>query len=224
MKHLTKVIAAVAVFALSGVASASTTFDFRTSQGSGVRNGDNSLTFTSGALDVTIRGYELEGFDVLLPFQTAVDRSQYVDTNSNGIIFDRPGDGHVVDGFGDNEFILFTFSQAVSFNSINFDFGSGSFQFFRDIGPNVGGGITGTDVLGGSTPIPGGFQIFNFNPPSSGTSTTLGIAAIGNNDAFKIRNINVTAAIPEPATWLMMILGFAIVGLARKRRVSKQFA
>jgi hypothetical protein len=29
----------------------------------------------------------------------------------------------------------------------------------------------------------------------------------------------VTAAIPEPATWLMMILGFSVVGAAHKRRI-----
>ncbi|UTW56859.1 PA14 domain-containing protein [Kordiimonas sp. SCSIO 12610] len=39
-------------------------------------------------------------------------------------------------------------------------------------------------------------------------------AGVRNNSAFSL----VTAAIPEPATWLMMILGFAIVGLVHKRR------
>jgi hypothetical protein len=39
-------------------------------------------------------------------------------------------------------------------------------------------------------------------------------ADVRSKSAFSL----VTAAIPEPATWLMMILGFVIVGLAHKRR------
>lgn len=39
-------------------------------------------------------------------------------------------------------------------------------------------------------------------------------AGVRDKGAFSL----VTAAIPEPTTWLMMILGFAIVGLVHKRR------
>ena len=38
------------------------------------------------------------------------------------------------------------------------------------------------------------------------------------NDSFKLRSITATAAVPEPATWGMMIGGFAIAGVAMRRR------
>ena len=212
-------LATIAVVFFSGAVSAATTsFDFRSNRTTGVRNFDDSLTFTSGVLDVTVQGFTLSSKDTRLPFGTASDESEFVTTGTNGLLFDRAGDTDLIDGRGDNEFILFSFSQAVSFNSINFDLGSGSFQFFRDVAPAIGGGLGAIDVFGAPTAIPGGLQIFNFGSPASGVSSTFGIAAIADTDAFAIRNINVTAAVPEPATWLMMILGFGIVGLVRKRR------
>jgi hypothetical protein len=218
MFKLIKLAATAVVFFSGAVSATTTTFDFRSIQGSGIRNFDDSLTFTSGVLDVTVQGFTLSGSDANLPFGTATDESKFVTTTNNGIIFDRVGDTDLVDGRGDNEFILFSFSQAVSFNSINFDLGSGSFQFFRDVAPAFDGGLGAIDVFGAPTAIPGGLQIFNFGSTVSGVSNTFGIAAIADTDAFAIRNINVTAAVPEPATWLLMILGFGLVGLTLQRR------
>ena len=53
------------------------------------------------------------------------------------------------------------------------------------------------------------------------TSTNLSIftdvnAASGND--FGLDNISVVAAIPEPATWMMMLFGFGVVGAAMRRR------
>ena len=43
----------------------------------------------------------------------------------------------------------------------------------------------------------------------------------GTNDSFKLSSINVTAAVPEPATWAMMLVGCGSVGAAMRRRKSK---
>ncbi len=37
-------------------------------------------------------------------------------------------------------------------------------------------------------------------------------------DGFKLSNIKVQTAVPEPATWMMMILGFGLIGAALRRR------
>ncbi|MEO8141386.1 MAG: PEPxxWA-CTERM sorting domain-containing protein [Sphingomicrobium sp.] len=39
-----------------------------------------------------------------------------------------------------------------------------------------------------------------------------------NDDGFKLTSINVTAAVPEPATWAMMLLGFGAIGFSTRRR------
>ncbi len=41
------------------------------------------------------------------------------------------------------------------------------------------------------------------------------------NLTFTISNINVGAAVPEPATWLSMILGFGLIGTAARRRTAR---
>lgn len=44
----------------------------------------------------------------------------------------------------------------------------------------------------------------------------------GGGDFYELSNIRASAvsAVPEPATWLMMVLGFGLVGFARKRRMA----
>ena len=57
-----------------------------------------------------------------------------------------------------------------------------------------------------------GFFLFNFTQPT--TSITLGIPASSNAVLYA------TGAVPEPATWAMMLLGFAGIGFAMRRRRS----
>ena len=212
----------------SVVANASTTFDFRTSASTGVRNIDDSLTFMAGTLSVDVFGFRAtDGTGTATPLPGTLSNDQ-VFQGSNGLVFDFEGspvdagggDSHEVDGRNSNEWLIFNFSQSVSLDAINFDFADGNFQV-------LGGVSFGANSLDGSSifsgPVGGGFQITNFNPVL-GPGTTFAIGATGRNDLFKLRTLTVTSAIPEPATWLMMILGFGIVGLARKRRVNKQFA
>lgn len=40
----------------------------------------------------------------------------------------------------------------------------------------------------------------------------------GLNDAFKLNSVKVTSGVPEPTTWMTMILGFGVVGAALRRR------
>jgi len=220
MNKFLKIIAGVALFAVSAGASAQT-FDFRSGASVGVRNGDDSLTFTMGALTVNVSGYRLSNFDTALEFQTAVEVNDQVGQNGSGLVFDAEGifsgagggDDHEVDGANTNEVVVFSFNRAVNVSQVNFDFAGGNFRAFNNI-DFTGPGIDGTEVFSG--PVGGGFQITNFNPVL-GPSDTFALGAFGNDDFFKIRTLTVSA-VPEPATWLMMIVGFALVGLARKRR------
>jgi len=59
------------------------------------------------------------------------------------------------------------------------------------------------------------------NITNIGGTDQAGSALLGLIDTYEFSNIQASAvnAVPEPATWLMMIIGFSIVGAARKRRM-----
>lgn len=55
------------------------------------------------------------------------------------------------------------------------------------------------------------FTLVTFTTPTVG----------GSNDQFGIDNVTVGGAVPEPATWAMMILGMGVVGYAMRRKKSR---
>ena len=48
--------------------------------------------------------------------------------------------------------------------------------------------------------------------------------ATGGPDTFKVVNIRQPGAVPEPATWAMMLVGFGAVGYGMRRRAKVNFA
>jgi hypothetical protein len=64
-------------------------------------------------------------------------------------------------------------------------------------------------------------QTYNLSPDKSGNVWIIGGSVNGpdwKNDAFKLNSIKVTSGVPEPTTWMTMILGFGVVGAALRRR------
>lgn len=61
--------------------------------------------------------------------------------------------------------------------------------------------------------------VLSFVPTSSGT-LSLVFSAAGNNDARGpiLDNVLVDGTVPEPSTWLMLLAGFGMVGVAARRR------
>ncbi len=84
---------------------------------------------------------------------------------------------------------------------------------------------TGTQMAGGATiPSPGNTSAADnrrvtFTGTDGTTYAGIRFYNTGNNSAFEFDNVSFTAAVPEPATWAMMLVGFGMVaGAARYRR------
>jgi hypothetical protein len=216
-------LAAAAAMLVSGAANA-TTFDFSANTTNG-----GPLVFLEGALSVTVDGFRLgqNGTDNFIPFGTADrDNGDLNTVAGQGIGFGRSGDGPTdVDGTNGtsgsnnsaNEFILFTFDSLVNITAITFfDDDNDEFRLFGDtsfVESNNGFGTIFGDDLGSFGTNNG---LFTVNPSIDGV-TSFGVAAFANDSSFRIQSVTISA-VPEPATWLMMILGFGLVGLTLQRR------
>ena len=97
--------------------------------------------------------------------------------------------------------------QATHLNNALTDSGNGgTLDIFFD-------GVVGFQSTYNTTP---GFQTYNF----SGTGVRT--VRITSNNFFQIDNLTVTAgAVPEPASWMLMLAGFAAIGGALRLRGSR---
>ncbi|MEJ6393165.1 hypothetical protein V8J82_07865 [Gymnodinialimonas sp. 2305UL16-5] len=131
-----------------------------------------------------------------------------------------------VDGFGDNDILLFSFSRSVNLLSITFDnvndalFGNGPDDFlgFASAGP-IDPSDTFTSIIRDIPNVAGDDGVFTIAAPGVAGSF-FGIGAIGNNDSWRIRSLTVDIA-PVPLPAALPMLAFGIGGLmmvGRRRR------
>ncbi|QTD55485.1 PEPxxWA-CTERM sorting domain-containing protein [Parasphingorhabdus cellanae] len=98
--------------------------------------------------------------------------------------------------FNFNSFDLVTQNGTGDYQVDGFLNGSSVFSLMGSLSPS------GFQTIGG---LAGNIDQLNFTLTANGTSVNLD-------------NINVSAAVPEPATWAFMILGFGAIGGALRRR------
>ncbi|UTW56186.1 PEPxxWA-CTERM sorting domain-containing protein [Kordiimonas sp. SCSIO 12610] len=107
-------------------------------------------------------------------------------------------------------------SEFSTIRASNFSFSGSAIDVFSGIGANVfnAGNINSLD----GSPFGSGGIIY-LTRDSSGSIIGGDILEFGN-----IQLSSVVTAVPEPATWLMMIVGFALTGFALRRRERGQKA
>lgn len=215
----------------------------------GFQGKDNSKTFgalgnvrtataTSGSSSLGLRatGWNFSGGSV---------SASYLGNYADGLgTKNNAADEHFADSFGQTDFILLQFSKPVTLTSAVFNaFGSPNFhQSKSDTDANIRVGSSGMTWL--TNPFSSGdsqASVLAMFPTSftsyvssnsaspralnSGSlrSTSWIIEAGGVDnlfDGFKIGQIT-ASAVPEPATWTLMILGFGAAGMALRSRRAK---
>ncbi len=65
-----------------------------------------------------------------------------------------------------------------------------------------------------------GTTVRSFLVTATGATSTISFALRHDPSYYTLDNVSVAAAVPEPATWAMMIIGFGVIGGAVRRRVA----
>lgn len=124
---------------------------------------------------------------------------------------------------GQNLVELDSYGNSQMTYGVPLDAGNYTLSFWYSNRPNVAAASNGIDVLLNATSIlsvAGGnggpttnwvLQTVNF---TANAGDTLSFAALGVSDSLGgyIDDLRLTAAVPEPATWALMILGFGAIG------------
>lgn len=96
-------------------------------------------------------------------------------------------------------------------------------EFLDSVG-NVLAQFTGSNIIGsnfGNQVLPGSNPIVYFSVDGSDSFNLAGLRLTSTSEAFEIDNIALQAAVPEPATWALMLLGFGFVGASLRSRKNR---
>ncbi len=198
-----------------------------------------ALTFSAGSVTATVSGWSINDSGNIAAARLGVWNEGL------GVLNTSNDNSHTIDNSGFIDFILLQFDQVVELESARFNTGwhnmsdtdatigfaisalpfsmpstlSGLSSAFSLYGSDAGSGWGNTGNSGDSTR--------NINPAGNAGNLWLIGASFDSPDkkldGFKLEKLKFTTpppAVPEPATWLMMILGFGLVGgvMRAKRR------
>lgn len=118
-----------------------------------------------------------------------------------------------------NQAPLAMYLNGATANSVTFTAGSASGGSVTLTGYNAAGVATGNFLLNFNN----GYDVYTVN----GLGNFAGVQFSSTNDPAGVRYMNISyesvmGNVPEPATWLMLILGFGAAGTAMRRRAAKR--
>lgn len=229
-------LAAVSIAAAAVPASAEV-FNFSNGNATSGSIG-NVRTYTgSDGTKVEASAYSLDGSTLEKGFVGQYNGLGLGVTNSFGTWLGGGDNDHAIDNSGWTDYIVLQFDKIMTVSEL-------SLSIFGDSDLNWAVATTSTAFDGtlnlSNLSIFGTLNNSNSNAGNpravnagglSGNLFLVGAANFGrgtdgSDDSFKLKGLTATSAVPEPATWGMMIGGFAIAGVAMRRRksVSVSFA
>lgn len=186
-------------------------------------SGKNPASWTVDEITLSVRGWSTSTARSDTPAAgsaTAYSGAGY------GVINASSDNSHTIDNSGAYDFVRLDFSKAVTLDKVTLaQFGdTDAWVSYGDKATNMTSTAgwssfvnNGADYLGGNVN-----RSFSVGKNVAASVWLIGAGRnTGTNDSFKLSSINVTAAVPEPATWAMMLVGFGSVGAAMRRRKSK---
>jgi hypothetical protein len=204
--------AAVTVITASPQMASAEKITFNTSNAT-VVNGDD-LAFSGTSFDVVAAGYESTAFDPQDIFfggdsaEVTVADATGLGVDGTGVLI-FPDPDNQIDGFGINEFLSITFSQAVRLQEIDLGLLDGNDGIVIYVDGSLTPAFTATDLDAGDSPI-------TLIPELAGTNFLFGVASSGLIDAGSNYSLlSVTAVVPMPGASLG---GLALLGMMSLRR------
>lgn len=250
MRSLLCGVSAILSLGIAVPSAQAASFVFALTGGSSGTNGThaNARTFsaTSGGTTINMRA---TGWSLTTPTASGLVRDSFLGFYNSGLGVtsgDENGSGstHTTDNQTRYDFLVLQFDRAVSLTSGKFT--PYTLGGYLDTDATVGFGTTNVPwnnqpsldnksfaTLSGL--FNGGFSTLTgsgaantrlLNPGGNVGNIWLVGAAFDNadrrTDSFKFSNLTVSgsSAVPEPATWAMMIFGFGVVGSAMRRRTA----
>ncbi len=209
MRSFIAAVAAVAAVALVPASANAAVFMNGSFEGGTLTN--TSFTTVPGGNATAINGWVVTGdsVDYIGSYWMAQDGSRSIDLNGNA-------QGGIQQTFDTVVGQLYNISFWLAGNTDN-----------SPVIKSVLVGATGAassiftfDTTGFSAPSNMGWKNYNYQFAATGTSTTLSFAS-NSAGAFGAALDNVSvSAVPEPATWAMMLLGIGLIGGAMRRRIT----
>lgn len=204
MGMISKLLVGAALVGSAGAANAAT-FVFLPGQGDILPAESVVFDFNDSANDGLVTG---TGFTFLTgtgsqgALPAAGDQSRYLSVMANGTANIAFG-GSGADGFS------IDIGSVDTYNTITLNFAGGGSQSF-----------TGSQLVvnaNGNQGSPNTNGRFRFS--AEGSERITGITLTSGQNSFEVDRLAI-AAVPEPATWAMMIGGFAFIGAVSRRRKS----
>lgn len=226
-------LAAFAALSIAAPAAAATTIDFTSATNSSVNGSPdgNTRAFSVGGISVTASAWSLNGSTL---------QNGWLGQYTHGLGVTNQGEdgssnSHTVDNSGYQDFIILVFNQSVNIQSANlYPFTvSGSTDNDAWVSYGTAGAFnagTLADLLTRDYNVAGASSPYNVSLNSAGQFGNVWLIGAWNSaapnrgtidqyvDGFKLASITVNAAVPEPSTWAMMLLGFGAIGLVARRR------
>jgi hypothetical protein len=173
---------------------------------------DDDQDYSAGGLTVTASGY------------TTTDVDEHLFGKNLG--GDENGVGLVTDGqheiYGPDAFIQLDVSQILGL-------ATGADFFMNSTTNGEQWSVWGSDTdaggkVGGTLLLTGSDEGVLHALPGWGLYDFYNFFAVGANDNVLLGGLTIHEAVPEPATWAMMLLGFGAIGVAFRRRRPKDLA